>query len=656
MKWFYITAVVLIGGLTVCPMLFLKGRAADEYADLRAALGGEPIIRYDSYSGAVKSVDPASCGDVSSSVFQANAWEGLYAYHYLIRPPKVIPLLAAEMPKISEDGLTYTIKIRPGVKYHRNPCFGRDAADPDRWGTRTVRADDFVVAFKRIADYHVYADLSWTFLSERVVGIDEFRKKTEKYKIGDFSRYDLPVEGLKALDELTLQIRLIERFPQFEYVLAMHVYAPIPREAMEYWFGTEDDGKGGRKPIPVDKERSTQFREAEQIVGTGPYIFKTFERKHKIVLVRNPEFREDRYPSVPDEADLTEAEKESVRADVAAGLYDDAGKQVPFIDVLEYDFVSEDYSIWMRFLSKQTDAAGIPRETFEFVITPGKDLAEAWKKRGMFLRKYSSPVIYWIVFNMEDPVVGRSRSLRQALCLAFDVENYIKVLANGRGKRAVNLIPSSFNGHKEAGPGPYYKLNLEAAKKKIIEAKKELAQAGVLKGGRIPELRLDMTVRDPRGEIRADFIKQQFAKVGVRLETVFNDWPTQQRKVRNKKAQLYTMGWHADYPDAENFLQLFYSPNIAKYTNNANYSNPRFDELYRRARKMPDTPERTKLYAEMARIISEECPALLLDEPEGYVLYYQWTSNKNIKPHPVGYGFTKYRRLDPVMRKKLGGR
>ena len=656
MKWFYVTALVLIGALTVSPMLFLEGRAADEYADLRSKLGREPIIRFDSYGNAVKSIDPASCGDTTSSSFQASFWEGAYGYHYLIRPPKVVPLLAAEMPKISEDGLTYTIKLKKGVKYHRNPCFGREPDDLKRWGTRTVRAEDFVLAFKRIADYHVDADLSWTFLSERVVGIDEFRSKTEEYKIGDFSRYDLPVEGLKALDELTLQVRLTERFPQFEYVLAMHVYAPVPREAVEYWFGTEDDGRGGRKPIPVDKERSTQFREAVQIVGTGPYILKTFERKHRIVLERNPDYRDDRYPPVPDEADLTEAEKESVRADVAAGLYDDAGKKVPFIDVLEFDFVAEAYSSWMRFLSKQTDAAGIPRETFEFVITPDKDLTKTWSTRGMFLRRYSSPIIYWIVFNMEDPVLGRSKSLRQALCLAFDVENYIKVLANGRGKRAVNLIPSTFKGHKEAGPGPYYRLDLEAAKKKIVEARKELAQAGMLKDGQIPELRFEMTVRDPRDEIRADFIKQQFAKVGVRLKVIANDWPTQQRKVRNKKAQIYTMGWHADYPDAENFLQLFYSPNIAKYTNNANYSNPNFDELYRRARKMPDTPERTKLYAEMARIISEDCPALLLSEPEAYALFYEWASNKNIKPHPVGYGFRKYRRLNPVTRKKLGGR
>ncbi len=652
MKYFYLIALTLVVFLVASPLLFLKGRSSDQYDHLREHLGREPITRFDSYSSAVKSIDPANCGDTTSSGIQGNIWESLYAYHYLIRPPKVVPQLAAALPEISKDGLTYTIKIKPGVKYHRNPCFGLDKAGKPK--TRTVRAEDFVLAYKRIADHYVQSDLSWTFLSQRIAGIDDFRKTTKTYKSGDFSRYDLPVEGLKALDELTLQIRLREPFPQFLYVLAMHVYAPIPREAIDYWFATADDGKGGRTPIPPEKARSTEFRDAEQVVGTGPYILTTFKRRQRIVLARNMDYREDYYPNIPDMRSLTEQERKSVEADIAAGLYKDAGERVPFIDMLEYDFVAEPYSMWMKFLSKQTDATGIPNAMFHSVITPDKGLAEDWAKKGVYLKRYSSPAIYWIIFNMEDPVVGASKSLRQALCLAFDVENYIKVLYNGRGKRAVNVIPSSFKGHVEAGPGPYYKLDREAARKKIVAAKAELARAGKLVNGEIPELKLDLVLRNAADAVTADFIKYQFGKVGVRLKIVANDWPTQQRKVRNKQAQIYTMGWHADYPDAENFFQLYYSPNIAKYTNNANYTNARFDELYRRIRTMSDTPARTKIYGEMAGIISEDCPALLLAESESFVLYYEWA--KNIKQHPIGYGFKKYARIDAELRKKLGGR
>ena len=114
------------------------------------------------------------------------------------------------------------------------------------------------------------------------------------------------------------------------------------------------------------------------------------------------------------------------------------------------------------------------------------------------------------------------------------------------------------------------------------------------------------------------------------------------------------MGWHADYFDAENFLQLYYSPNIKKGTNNSNYSNPEFDRLYEKIRDMPDTPERTEIYARMIRMISEDCPVLMLSEPLTMVLYYDWY--KNVKLHPIGYGYAKYRRVNVELREKLGGK
>ncbi|HAU39037.1 MAG TPA: hypothetical protein DCX07_15160 [Phycisphaerales bacterium] len=640
MKWFYLISLLCVAALVAWPVPFLH-----YYAPKPEAEYAGQVVLWDSYSAEVKSIDPATCGDTSSSGIQGNFYEGLYGYHFLKRPSEVIPLLADGMPLISRDGLTWTIRIKDGVKYHRNPCFGHDAQGQLR--IRTVRAEDFVLAMKRCADYHINTGLAWAFLSERIVGIDAWREKSRGYKAGDFSRYDLPVEGLRALDERTLQIRLTERCPQFLYVLAMHVYAPVPREAVDYWLGTETDGAGGRRAIPAEK-RSTEFRAAEQVVGTGPYLLKTFERKKRIVLVRNPDFRDDFYPAEG------EGPSEDYIGDRAAGLLDDAGKKVPFIDVIHLDSVQEQYSAWMQFLSKRTDMSGIPREAFEQIITPGRDLTESWQAKHIYLEKYASPAIYWIAFNMEDPVLGRSKSLRQAICLAYDVDSEIKVLHNGRGRRAVNIVPSTFKGHKVAGPGPYYHLDLAAAKKKLEDARRELAAAGKLRDGEIPELKIDLPGREGYYVRMGELMEQQFAKLGLKVKVVLNDWPTLQEKVHNKAVQMYTMGWHADYPDAENFLQLFYSPNIAKGTNNANYSDGEFDRWYEQARVMDDTPERTALYVKMIRKISEDVPVLLLSEPESFLLAYDWV--RNIKPHPVGYGFTKYRRIDAPLRAQLGGR
>lgn len=645
MKWFYLTSLAVTIALALSPLVILDKQSSNPYPG--------KVVLWDSLKSAIKSIDPATCGDTTSHGIQANFYEGLYCYQYLKRPLEVIPQLAAEMPHISQDGLTYTIRLKKDVKFFRNPCFGVQApavaagqaaggAEGPRYKTRTVQAKDFVLALKRCADYHVNTGLAWAFLSNHIVGLDDWRKQTQDTKAGDFSRYDKPVAGLEAVDELTLRIRLTERFPQFTYVLAIPALAPIPREALDYWLAAEDDGAGGRKPVEDLGKRSVEFREARQVVGTGPYVLKTFERKSKIVMVRNEEFRPDFYPT------------EGTAEDRRDGLLADAGKRVPFIDVVHYDFVPENYSIWMRFLSKQTDASGIPPDVFDMVVTPGRDLTDQWRQEGIYLTRYGSPLVVWIAFNMEDRVLGKSKSLRQAMCLAFDVESYIKVLWNGRGQRAVNTLPDSFKGSKQAGPGPYYRLDPHAAQAKLAEAKSELAAAGLLEGGQIPELKLDIGNRDTDAIRQGEFIQQQFQKLGLRINVIYNDGPTLLEKIHNKATQMYVSGWHADYPDAENFLQLYYSPNIKKSTNNCNYSNPDFDRLFEQARTMSDTPERTELYARMTRMISQDCPVLLISQPESFVLCYDWV--RNYKPHPIGAGYAKYRRIDVDLRRKMGGR
>jgi len=637
MKWFYAIAILLVGTLVALPQFYLDDEEEGQYDGLTIGWNpdGSPIrkekavVLHDGWASTIRSWDQVTCGDTTSASIQANLYEGLYGYHYLKRPPSektIVPLLAAERPTITNRGRVYTIKIKPDVKYSRNPCFGTEPGG--RHGTRLVAAQDFVLTFKRCADYHIRPSLPWSLISAHIKGLQEYRKKTKRYKIRDFSRYDLPVEGIQALNDHTLQITLNDPFPQFIYVLAMHSYAPTPREAVDYWLGRS-------------KPPSAEFRGKESLVGTGPYLLHEFRTKDKLVLIRNPDFRPDFYP--------TEGEP----GDEELGLLKDAGKRAPFIDVISWRWMPQPYSAWMTFLAKRRDAAGVPRETFEMVITPGRDLTDRWRKRSIYLRKSWSPSVFWIAFNLEDEVIGNSKSLRQALCAAYDVENHIKVLYNGRGKRAVNMLPSTFPGHKEVGPGPYYRLDLETAKRKIADAKQELGAKGLLDGDDIPQLTLDMA-RGARAATFAEFVKQQFRKIGVRLKVNYSDWSTLQERVTNKQTQLYTMGWHADYPDGENFFQLFWSENIDKGTNDTNYSDAEYDAWYEAARVMPDTPERMALYVKMGRKINEDCPVLLLGEPLGFVLYYDWV--QNVKSHPIGYGFAKYRRIDLDLRRKLGGR
>lgn len=660
MKVFYVLSIMVVVAMVLSPLLFLKGAQNTQYTqrvvlryneNLEPVYNDNPVVSYDSYGSAIRSIDPTTCGDTTSSGIQGNIYEGLYTYHYLLRPLQVVPLLAEAMPEISEDRLTYTIRLKKGVKYHRNPCFGIARRAEDRtdggsepiYKTREVKAEDFVLAFKRTADYHnTNTSLSWAFLSGRVAGVDEFREKTRVASKGDFSRYDHPIEGVKALDEYTLQIRLIKPFPQFKYVLALHNYAPCPREAIDYWLMRKGEPGGERLIIP-EKDREVEFREAEMVIGTGAYMLHTFKRKHLVVLVRNPDYRDVRYPT------------QGTPQDRADGLLADAGKKVPFIDVVELKYVAESFAAWMRFLSGQTDKSGVPRDLFEQVISLEKDLRDEWRDKHIYLKTYWSPAVYWFAFNMEDPVLRASPSLRRAMCLCYDVNQQIETLYNGRGKRAINCVPSTIPGSKQAGQGPYYQLNLELARTMVGRAKEELRQAGLLDNGEIPPIELAFgggltkSTRD-----FGEFAAGQFAKIGIKAEPVYYDWPSLQQKVHNKVTQVYTMGWHADYPDAENFLQLFYSGNIKKGTNNTNYSDKQFDEWYEKARIMPESPERMELYVRMINKISDDVPVLMLSEPQAFVLFYEWY--QNYKAHPIGYGYTQYRKIDVDMRRKLKGR
>ncbi|NLF29432.1 MAG: hypothetical protein GX591_00940, partial [Planctomycetes bacterium] len=319
-------------------------------------------------------------------------------------------------------------------------------------------------------------------------------------------------------------------------------------------------------------------------------------------------------------------------------------------------YVAESNPMWMLFLKGLIDTSGIPRDVFESVITVHQDLTEQWRQRGVRLMKIEGdPSLYWYGFNLRDPVLGSSKSLRQALLLAYDVESHIKLLMNGRGRRPVNMVPSSFEGYQEAGPSPYARFDLDAARAKLEDARRELQDAGVIgPGDPIPPLTLDTWSTDESTRRMAEFAREQFARLGVTLLVEMNDWPTLQNKVSRGQVQMYTMGWHADYPDPENFLQNYYGPNIAKGTNSTYYSNPAFDALYEKAAVMEPSDERTALYAEMLGILNEDCPVLWLSEPVSFVLINDWV--RNYKPHPIGYGNLRYQRIDSEARRRAGGR
>ncbi|MCK5226216.1 MAG: ABC transporter substrate-binding protein [Planctomycetes bacterium] len=573
--------------------------------DSRSGRDANEVVLYSVLPTKIRGLDPGDIGDVYSSLIAAQSFECLYQYHYLKRPYELIPQLAEGMPDVSDDGLVYTIKLKKGVYFSNDVCF-------ENGKTRELTAEDFVFAWKRIADIK-YLSKNWWIFDNKIVGLDEFREYTKTCKKAedvDYSRY---VEGLQTPDDYTLIIKLKKTWPQITYLLAHLPTAPIAKEAVDYY---------GEDIV-------------SHPVGTGPYILKKWHRGSCIELVRNPNFRGELYPSEGEPDDLEQ------------GFLADAAVQLPMVGRISFMLIEEDQPRWLQFLRGKLDASGIPKDNFNQAIDASKSLTPEMKQHNIHLKTFRDPSTFWLGFNMEDPILGKNKPLREAISYALDRQKYIELFWNGRDEAAYGFIPPLMKAYNPQISKIGKSYNPSKAVQLISEAEK-------IYGGKLPTLILSTGGTDTLSRQMGQFWQRCFKDVGLDVEIRYMDWPTFQDKVKTKSTQMFGLGWIADYPDAENFLQLFYSKNVSPGTNNFNYSNPDFDRIYEQVAVMPDCPQRTEFYRKAEQIVIEDCPAAFINHRVAYVLHHDWVAN--YKPHVFQYGLSKYRRIDTAKRAAYKGR
>ena len=243
---------------------------------------------------------------------------------------------------------------------------------------------------------------------------------------------------------------------------------------------------------------------------------------------------------------------------------------------------------------------------------------------------------------MSDPLLGKNKLLRQALALAYDAASSIDLFYNGRAILAQGPIPLGFSGYDENYKNPYRQYNL-------AKAKELLAKAGYPDGNGLPELDY-LTLSDSTSRQFSDFDEKQFAAIGVKIKIDSFSWPELVAAIKNHKGQLFAgSAWIADYPDAEDMLQVFYSKNGPPGPNDGSYSNPEFDKLYEKSLTLTDCPERTAIYKQMVDILAEDCPAIFMAQRIQYSMVQPWI--KNFKLSRFDLGFARYLRIDESARK-----
>jgi len=600
-----------------------------------AADAGRNIL-YTAFTDRPKHLDPAQSYAEDEAAFTAQIYEPPLQYHYLKRPYQLVPATVEAVPvpryvddrgrelppdtpaeRIAES--VYELKLKPGIRFQPHPAFApesygqaenlakieisraRSMADFPHTGSRELTADDYIYQIKRLAHPRLHSPI-FGMMADKIVGLKELGDALGK------AAKELPKDGWLDLDA---------------YPLA-----------------------------GVEKVDALTWRP----VGTGPFMLTENDPNRRMVLSRNPNFRGETYPC------------EGEAGDGEAGLLADCGKPLPLLDQAVFTREKEAIPYWNKFLQGYYDASGISSDSFDQAVrvNVGGDVAltDEMQEKGIRLLTSVKSSIFYMGFNMQDPVVGglgeRALKLRQAISIAIDQEEFISIFQNGRGIAAQSPLPPGIFGYEAGEAGlntTVYDWVDGKPKRKPVEAAKKLMQEAGYPNGRDAKsgeplvVNLDTTGGGMGEKSRLDWLTRQFAKIDVQLVVRSTDFNRFQDKVRKGNVQLFYFGWNADYPDPENFFFLL-DGHEAKVPhggeNAANYANPEFDALFGRMKNMDNTPERLQIVRRMNAILHHDAPWVFGLHPKSYTLSHRWLSNR--KPNDVANNTLKYQRIDAAAR------
>jgi ABC-type transport system substrate-binding protein len=523
-----------------------------------------------------QTLDPTKVLDVVSFHINSQIYECLLRFddHDLSLQP-----MLAKSWEVSEDDLVYTFNLRKGVYFHDNPCFNGGKG-------RELKSSDVLYTFKRIYS-NSNGNYGYSMFKNLVVGSENFYN--DKTPINEKE-----LEGIKLIDDYTIQITLNQPYTNFLELMASLSSAIVSSEAIE----------------------------KKAIVGTGPFVYnKEGDTAESIVLNRNSNYY----------------------------LEDKEGNKLPYLSSVAYNYVKSGQEQMDLFIEGKLDiVTNLPPESVKEIVN--NQIADFQDKPVKYvLGRYPQISTSYLSFNNAIAPLN-NKKVRQALAYAIDknriVNNVLKGEAFGPGD--YGIIPPAINGYDYSSV-----IGLEY---NVEKAKKLLAEAGYQNGEGFPTLQFITGQGNTSVRVALDIQKQLLANLNLNIEITSTTLAEALDMEKYAKGHITLSAWLADFPDPVSFLTLFYGENVPNnleepsYVNRTRYKNETYDKLYLKALGTKDLKQKYELCLQADQIIAEDVPVIPLWYHENYRLIQG--SVKGYQPNTMNIQYLTYVKIEMAESKK----
>lgn len=522
-----------------------------------------------------ETLDPARADNAQAFAVMAGIYDTLYVLDPIARPAAIVPSAAAALPEVSADFRTFTVRVRPGIFFTAHPGFGGKP--------RELTAADFAYAFRRVLDPKIRSPA--VFLIEgKIEGLDSLAKRAQG--AGHAIDYDVPLSGLRLVDRYTLRIRLNAPDPTFPFLLANPFLAGVAREVVDV-----EGERYGHRPV-----------------GTGGFMVAAFTPGQRITLVRNPTFRSMHWEDL-----LTPASR------AAEPAHPMRGRKLPALERIELSHTPETSAELLALRAGEVDLIYLSQP--ELAMRHGR-LDDELVRDGLALVRDPAPIALMSMFSMRDPVVGGDApakiALRRAIHMAFDDDEWIRVLDGGISSVREQLVPPGIEGHVAGYRNPN-RYNPGAANALLDRFGYQRGPDGIRRNPDGSALTVNVLAdTSSQARKRAEFTRRMLERLGIRAAFEFVTKAENLKRMLNCRFGMAIMDYGFEVPDGTNLLTIFHGKSIGSMNMNC-YADAEFDAAFAKALTTPPGPARTELFRTMQSRLDAYGPARPL--PFGDLLF-----------------------------------